>query len=118
MGRMVKTDPGFTPGTQQYASKLARMEDCVRILLAGIGENTEREGLLDTPKVRTGMEMLTGPFTRGDTLHTRLPGCRLTAARCQGIHGRYRGLPAVCFHVCGLCRGRAAAMQAPSTLTA
>ena len=32
-------------------ARLSRMKDCVRQLLIGIGEDPEREGLLDTPKV-------------------------------------------------------------------
>jgi GTP cyclohydrolase I len=33
------------------ASKMQRMEQAVRTLLEGIGEDVGREGLLDTPKV-------------------------------------------------------------------
>eukprot|EP00955_Chlamydomonas_euryale_P093971 364818-Chlamydomonas_euryale.AAC.30 len=42
-------------GTAMYDSlsgRLARMEAAVRTLIKGLGEDVEREGLVDTPKVR------------------------------------------------------------------
>lgn len=39
------------PDSEQYDVRLQRMQDCVRCLLQGVGEDTEREGLRDTPKV-------------------------------------------------------------------
>ena len=42
----------FTPGTAAYDAKLERMQEAVRALLEGVGEQPQREGLLDTPKVR------------------------------------------------------------------
>ena len=41
----------FQPGTTAYKAKLQRMQEAVRVLLAGIGEDVAREGLVDTPKV-------------------------------------------------------------------
>ncbi len=36
------------------ACSSATLEAAVRVLLRGVGEDPEREGLLDTPKVGTG----------------------------------------------------------------
>lgn len=36
--------------------KLARMEQAVRVLIQGLGEDLSREGLRDTPKVRRGKQ--------------------------------------------------------------
>lgn len=47
----------FTPGTPQYAAKLARMQGATRTLLAGVGEDVTREGLLDTPLVRGARQL-------------------------------------------------------------
>lgn len=41
----------FQPNSDSYARKLDRMQDAVRSLLLGIGEDVHRQGLLDTPKV-------------------------------------------------------------------
>lgn len=41
----------FTPNTDGYARKVQRMSQAVRTLLEGIGEDVDRQGLLDTPKV-------------------------------------------------------------------
>lgn len=46
------TDDSFAPGTDAYARRLRRMQACVRTLLRGVGEDADREGLRDTPKVR------------------------------------------------------------------
>lgn len=46
------TDDSFVPGTDAYARRLRRAQACVRTLLRGVGEDPEREGLRDTPKVR------------------------------------------------------------------
>lgn len=40
----------FTPGSLSYESKIQRMQEAVRCLLQGIGEDCQREGLVDTPK--------------------------------------------------------------------
>ena len=47
-------DDSFVPGTDAYAKRLRRAQACVRTLLRGVGEDPEREGLRDTPKVGTG----------------------------------------------------------------
>ncbi len=39
----------FAPGSAAYVAKLARMEQAVRVLIQGVGEQVHREGLLDTP---------------------------------------------------------------------
>ncbi len=40
------------------AGRLLRMQQCVRELLAGIGEDCDREGLVDTPKVSSVVSLL------------------------------------------------------------
>ena len=45
-------DDSFVPGTDAFARRLRRAQGCVRTLLLGLGEDPEREGLRDTPKVR------------------------------------------------------------------
>lgn len=44
-------DDSFAPGTDAYAQRLRLMQACVRTLLRGVGEDADREGLRDTPKV-------------------------------------------------------------------
>lgn len=41
----------FIPNTDGYARKVQRMSAAVRTLLEGIGEDVQRQGLVDTPKV-------------------------------------------------------------------
>jgi GTP cyclohydrolase I len=41
----------FQPNSDSYVRKLDRMQGAVRSLLLGIGEDVQRQGLLDTPKV-------------------------------------------------------------------
>lgn len=45
-------DDSFVPGTEAFAGRLRSAQQCVRTLLLGLGEDPEREGLRDTPKVR------------------------------------------------------------------
>jgi GTP cyclohydrolase I len=48
---MEAASSAFEPGTAAYKAKLQRMQEAVRVLLAGVGEDVTREGLVDTPKV-------------------------------------------------------------------
>ena len=41
----------FVLGLDHDDSRLNRMQQAVRTLLAGLGEDSNREGLIDTPKV-------------------------------------------------------------------
>ena len=43
--------PAATPATNYPEQKIAILKDSVRTILACLGEDVEREGLLDTPKV-------------------------------------------------------------------
>lgn len=61
-------DDSFVPGTDAYARRLRRAQACVRTLLRGVGEDPEREGLRDTPKVRK---------TFNWTCCARLPAARI-----------------------------------------
>ena len=45
------TTPAATPATNYPEQKIAILKDSVRTILACLGEDVEREGLLDTPKV-------------------------------------------------------------------
>ena len=47
----VDADDSFVAGTDAYARRLRAMQGCVRTLLKGVGEDPDREGLRDTPKV-------------------------------------------------------------------
>jgi hypothetical protein len=53
-------DDSFVAGTDAYARRLRAMQGCVRTLLKGVGEDPDREGLRDTPKVRTALDWSDG----------------------------------------------------------
>lgn len=78
--------------------KIKRMESAVRTLLHGLGEDTEREGLRDTPKVRGGMfgRLLHMYFRWHAAMCTCSAGiqtdCFLIAACGEGAAGLHLGL--------------------------
>src|SRR5207247_2788830 len=77
---LLETDGGLMrqanpPGAEGRAMA---MQDHIREVLAGIGENTDREGLLKTPKRG---EKARKVLTRGDTQEPRPP---LDTALCTG----------------------------------
>lgn len=97
------------PGLGQQ-QRLARMQQAVRLLLQGVGEDVEREGLVDTPKVRGDAAVLQQGERPGHRSFTQLPSPPwLAAARRQGAAGHVPGLPVPACEV----RGRAGRAGVP-----
>ena len=76
-------------------SRMSRMQDAVRKLISGIGEDLEREGLRDTPKVGLGQQRVL------EHLSKQHLSCVIAYAEgCQSLHGD------VCWVSPGCCQVR------------
>ncbi|PNH12046.1 GTP cyclohydrolase 1 [Tetrabaena socialis] len=83
----------MSPRCERDREKLARMEQAVRVLIRGLGEDLEREGLRDTPK-RVAKALL--DCTQGyhqDTSRGHVPRCARCSRRCVWSVGPREGTP-------------------------
>lgn len=57
VGKAVSTGDlaAYRPGNSVYDAKIMRMEKSVSVIIAGLGEDVSREGLIDTPKVNRAL---------------------------------------------------------------